>query len=52
MSDDIEMRLEYLRTQIEAESISWGEILELQSLADRIDPNDVVLLQWAGVPEH
>ena len=45
-------RLEYLRSQIEAECISMGEISELQELAEYIDPTDVVLLQWAGVPEH
>lgn len=42
-------RLEYLRQQIEAESISYGEIAELQGLAGHIDPSDVVLLEWAGV---
>lgn len=44
-------RLEYLREQIEAENISYGEIAELQSLAGYIEPGDVVLLEWAGVPE-
>jgi hypothetical protein len=44
-------RLEYLRSQIRAESISMGEIAELQSLADQIEPGDVELLEWAGVPE-
>ena len=44
-------RLEYLRSQIEAECISWGEIDELQDLIEYIDPADVLLLQWAGVPE-
>jgi hypothetical protein len=50
--NDIKQRLEYLRSQIEAECISYGEIFELQGLADHIDPGDVVLLEWAGVPEH
>lgn len=45
-------RLEYLRTQIEAECISYGEIAELQSLVEYIEPGDVVLLEWAGVPGH
>jgi hypothetical protein len=45
-------RLEYLRSQIRAEQISYGEICELQSLADQIDPGDVELLEWAGVPEQ
>lgn len=44
-------RLEYLRGEIEAERISWGEISELQGLAEHIDPGDVQLLEWAGVPE-
>ncbi len=44
-------RLEYLRGEIEAERISTGEILELQSLAPHIEPGDVLLLEWAGVPE-
>lgn len=44
-------RLEYLRGQIRAECISYGELAELQDMADQIDPSDVELLQWAGVPE-
>ena len=44
-------RLEEIRAEIRAERISYGEILELQSLARYIDPSDVELLQWAGVPE-
>jgi hypothetical protein len=44
-------RLAYLRGEIEAERISTGEILELQSLVEYIEPGDVLLLQWAGVPE-
>jgi hypothetical protein len=42
---------EYLRQEIRAERISWGELAELQSLASHIDPGDVELLEWAGVPE-
>lgn len=45
-------RLEYLRGEIRAERISYGEIAELQSLAEHIAPGDVELLEWAGVPEH
>lgn len=44
-------RLEYLRGEIRAERISMSEIAELQGLANRIDPSDVELLEWAGVPE-
>jgi hypothetical protein len=51
MSKHIEKRLAYLRGEIEAERISQSEILELQSLAKHIEPGDVQLLEWAGVPE-
>lgn len=44
-------RLEYLRGEIEAERISYEEIVELQSLRKYIDSSDVLLLQWAGVKE-
>jgi len=44
-------RLEYLRGEIRAERISYSELSELQGLADHIDPGDVELLEWAGVPE-
>lgn len=50
--EGIKKRLEYLRQEIEAERISYGEIAELQSLAGYIDKDDVQLLEWAGVPEH
>lgn len=45
-------RLEYLRREIEAERISYGELAELQSLVNYIDKDDVILLEWAGVPEQ
>jgi len=45
-------RLEYLRGEINVERISYGEISELQSLAAYIEPGDVQLLEWAGVPEQ
>jgi sensor domain CHASE-containing protein len=48
---EIKARLEYLRGEIEAERISYGEIAELQSLAKYIEPSDVLLLEWAGVQE-
>lgn len=51
-NDQIKERLEYLRGEIKAERISYGEIVELQSLAEYIEPGDVVLLEWAGVPEN
>ena len=45
--------LEHLRTEIEAERISMGEILYLQGMAEDglIPEHDVLLLEWAGVPE-
>jgi hypothetical protein len=49
--DEVRERLEYLRGEIAAERISYGEIMELQSLAAYIDPADTLLLEWAGVPE-
>jgi hypothetical protein len=52
MTKKIKERLEYLRGEIKAERISYGEIAELQSLAKYIDKNDVELLEWAGVPEE
>jgi hypothetical protein len=44
-------RLEYLRAEIRAERISYGEIAELSDLAEYINPSDTELLEWAGVPE-
>lgn len=48
---DTKNRLEYLRGELRAERISYGELAELQSLADHIEPGDVELLEAAGVPE-
>ena len=48
---EIKDRLEELRTEIRAERISYGEIIELNSLAKYIEPGDVELLEAAGVPE-
>lgn len=47
----IQKRLEEIRKEIRNESVSYGEIAELQSLAKYIDKNDVELLEWAGVEE-
>lgn len=44
-------RLEELRAVLRSESISFGELAELASLAEFIDPGDVELLEAAGVPE-
>lgn len=48
---EVQVRLEYLRDCLRAESISWGELAELQGLAEHIEPGDVELLEAAGVPE-
>lgn len=45
-------RLEGLRVLVRAQYISYGELHELQGLAEHIDPGDVELLEAAGVPEH
>lgn len=50
--ETIAERLEYLRSQIRAECISYGEIAELESLSDYIEPGDADLLEWAGVSEE
>jgi hypothetical protein len=51
VNQNITERLEYLRSQLRAECISWGELAELQGLAEYIAPGDVELLEPAGVPE-
>ena len=48
---EIKERLEYLRKELRAERISYGEIAELQSLAVYIDDGDVELLEPAGVED-
>ncbi len=45
-------RLEYLRSQLDAECISMGELLELQNLAEHIEPGDVQLAEAAGIDEQ
>ena len=47
----IKKRLEYLRAEIVAERISYGEISELQSLAKYIEQGDTLLREWTGIPE-
>lgn len=48
---EIKKRLEYLRSELRAERISYGEIVELQSLAEYIEKDDVELLEAARTPE-
>ena len=47
----IKQKLESIRKAIIAENISYGEIAELVDLKDHIEPGDVLLEEWAGVPE-
>jgi len=47
----VKERLEYLRQELRAERISYGELVELQSLVKYIDDGDVELLEAAGVKE-
>lgn len=50
---DTAARLEHLRGELRAERISYGELTELQALADagHIPAGDVELLEAAGMPE-
>jgi hypothetical protein len=48
---EIKTRLNYLRGEIKKECISYGEIAELQSLAEYIPEDDLLLREWAGIPE-
>lgn len=48
----IKKRLEYLRTELEQERISYGELAELQSLAEYISLEDTQLLEAAGIEEN
>jgi len=50
-TNEINERLEEIRLSIQNENVSYGEINELLSLKDHIDPSDVELLEWAGVEE-
>ena len=47
----IKKRLEYIRRELRAERISYGELCELESLIPYIGQGDVELLEAAGVEE-
>lgn len=49
--ETIKARLEYLRGELQAERISYGELAELQSLAAHIPESDTELREAAGIPE-
>lgn len=39
-------RISEIREEIMAQRVSYGELLELYSLREHIDPNDIELMQW------
>lgn len=45
------IRIEEIRRAIRNENVSYGEIVELESLKKYIDKGDIELLQWAGITE-
>jgi hypothetical protein len=47
----MKQRLEEIREEIRNERVSIGELIELRSLVEFIEKDDVELLEWAGVPE-
>jgi hypothetical protein len=47
----MKQRLEEIREEIRSERVSIGELIELRSLVEFIEKDDVELLEWAGVPE-
>lgn len=47
-----EHRLVNIRNHIRKETVSYKELVELQSLIPYIHPSDTELLEWAGVPEN
>jgi len=51
MKTEIKARLEYLRQELRQESISYGELAELQCLSEHIDIGDIELLEAAGISE-
>ena len=44
-------RLEEIREELDNESVSYGELVELQDLTEFIEEDDVQLLEAAGIPE-
>ena len=49
---EIKKRLEVLRTELRNECISYGELIELDSLKDYIEKGDIELLEAVGVSEY
>lgn len=51
MSTNPHDRIEEIRTELRAERISYGELAELSGLVEYISPDDLEMLEAAGVPE-
>lgn len=49
---EIKDRLEYLRGELRNECISYGELIELESLSKYIDSNDIELLGAINFEDH
>ncbi len=55
MKTIIENQLAAIRESIDSETVSYGEIAELQDIANshpEMFEGDPVLAQWAGIPER
>jgi hypothetical protein len=55
MKTTIENQLASIRNSIDSETVSYGEISELQDIAHshpEMFSADPVLAQWAGIPEQ
>jgi hypothetical protein len=50
-AEQASQRLETIRASLRAQTVSYGELTELQSLTAYIAPGDTELLEAAGVPE-
>jgi hypothetical protein len=47
----VKKKLEYLRAKVRKESMTYGDLVDLELLVKYIEPNDLELLQAAGVFE-
>lgn len=55
MNDTIQNRIADIRKSIDSETVSYGEIAELQDIAQdhpTMFAGDPILAEWAGIPEH
>jgi hypothetical protein len=49
---EVKSSLAMFRRLIKKERMGYGDIAELQELAEYIPMGDVQLLEWAGIPEY